>query len=629
VFVTRLIPATAFALVVLGLATAHAQAPVRSHVNVPAAGGIEGRVTGERKSPLPGAMVSVVGRTTAVATTDRDGRYAFRNLPPGTYVLTVHSRGYWKSRGRTVHLTARRTALPEIQLVRASTEDTAGDEPQMLEEDTTQLAGMGFDFSAPVTAAAAEGETRSPGGEGRTDGGETAWRLRHLPRSILKSAAASGVWGGSGDFELAGWFGRNSALVAAPVALLNDLSLSGQFNLMTVESFDSPGQLFGTGSARNVAYLSVNTRAAGGAWQMHGAMTQGDLASWIVAGSYKSLASASHAYQLGLSYSTQRYDGGNVAALAAIQESARNVGTVYGFDQWTIAPYLILGYGTGYARYDYVSGPGLWSPRITLAVPVKGFRFEALASSRSVVPGEEEFAPSLTGLWLPPERTFSSVAVDGTFTPEHTRHLQLAIERDLPAGVTLSVRGFGQQVGEQLVEMFGIGIPGSPETPLGHYFVGSAGDVDARGWGVSLAQEAAGTLRSSVEYTVAVASWLPSAGAMGMRPGALTPTDRVHDLQSSVEATISPTATRIYAKYRLTTAVWRHESDARARSTSNRFNVRVNQALPFLRFSKTDWEMLLDVRNLFREAEAEASLYDELLALNAPKRIVGGLLVKF
>jgi hypothetical protein len=39
--------------------------------------------------------------------------------------------------------------------------------------------------------------------------------------------------------------------------------------------------------------------------------------------------------------------------------------------------------------------------------------------------------------------------------------------------------------------------------------------------------------------------------------------------------------------------------------------------------------MLVDVRNLFREADTEASVYDEALVVAAPKRIVGGLLVKF
>jgi hypothetical protein len=55
----------------------------------------------------------------------------------------------------------------------------------------------------------------------------------------------------------------------------------------------------------------------------------------------------------------------------------------------------------------------------------------------------------------------------------------------------------------------------------------------------------------------------------------------------------------------------------------------VNQSLPFLQFSNADWEALVDVRNLFREAAADASIYDEAFAIRAPKRIVGGLLVRF
>ena len=133
--------------------------------------------------------------------------------------------------------------------------------------------------------------------------------------------------------------------------------LSGQVNLMTIESFDRPGEIFAEHAPRSVAFVSVNTQAAGGAWSMQGAMTQGDLSSWIVAGSYKSIESANHAYELGLSYSTQRYDGGNAAALGAIRDNARNVGSVYGYDEWTVSPRLVLGYGTGYARYDYLGGP--------------------------------------------------------------------------------------------------------------------------------------------------------------------------------------------------------------------------------------------------------------------------------
>ena len=114
----------------------------------------------------------------------------------------------------------------------------------------------------------------------------------------------------------------------------------------------------------------------------------------------------------------------------------------------------VLGYGTAFARYDYLGGPGVWSPRLSVTVPLDGFRVKALASQRALVPGAEEFAPSVTGVWLPPERTFSSLARDGRFTAEQTRHLQLSIERDLAAGVTVSLRGFDQRTNDQLIEIF-------------------------------------------------------------------------------------------------------------------------------------------------------------------------------
>ena len=41
-------------------------------------------------------------------------------------------------------------------------------------------------------------------------------------------------------------------------------------------------------------------------------------------------------------------------------------------------------------------------------------------------------------------------------------------------------------------------------------------------------------------------------------------------------------------------------------------------------FSSAKWEMLVAVRNFFRETTADQSIYDELLVVRPPKRIVGG-----
>jgi hypothetical protein len=239
-------------------------------------------------------------------------------------------------------------------------------------------------------------------------------------------------------------------------------------------------------------------------------------------------------------------------------------------------------------------------------VPIKGLRFKGQASRRAVVPGAEEFAPSVTGLWLPPERTFSSVLPDGRFRAEFARHMQFSVERDIRSGLILSVKTYRQQIDDQLIAIFGLNMPGSRPTSLGHYFVGSAGDLDARGWGVGIQQEIPGHLRGSVEYSVASTEWSDWSGmalvAFASRATLLRPQkEDVHDLQTSVEATIPQTATRIFARYRMNTAFSEPGTGDRGVFDS-RFNVRVNQALPFLSFSNADWEMLVDVRNLFTQA---------------------------
>jgi hypothetical protein len=94
--------------------------------------------------------------------------------------------------------------------------------------------------------------------------------------------------------------------------------------------------------------MSIGAPAGHGDWAVRGAMTQGDVASWILAGSYVTREPVTHAYQMGLSYSMQRYDGGNPLALAAVTDGMRNVGSMYAFDHWTVSRALSIGYGAGY-----------------------------------------------------------------------------------------------------------------------------------------------------------------------------------------------------------------------------------------------------------------------------------------
>ena len=94
--------------------------PVRTGTrSLPAASKAESWTTAA--APIAGAMVSVVGRTTAAATTDRDGRYTLRELP----LRSVHperalARLFQVARAHGSAHHRQRFRIPEIQLARAT-----------------------------------------------------------------------------------------------------------------------------------------------------------------------------------------------------------------------------------------------------------------------------------------------------------------------------------------------------------------------------------------------------------------------------------------------------------------------------------------------------------------------------
>src|SRR5688500_2011879 len=78
-------------LVALAVTTAVAQAP---------AGEIAGRVSDERRSPLPGARIRITnGDQSREAVTDPDGRFLFRSVTLGTYRVLAELPGFKPASG--------------------------------------------------------------------------------------------------------------------------------------------------------------------------------------------------------------------------------------------------------------------------------------------------------------------------------------------------------------------------------------------------------------------------------------------------------------------------------------------------------------------------------------------------
>ncbi len=588
-------------------------------------GVIHGVVVDERGTPLSGAVVSALGSASAFAVSDRAGRFTLRSLPAGPYLLRVHRDGFAPARARMIDVRPAARDTMTIELHRgAGTSDAAA--PQVLAAGVGASGGV---VSEPVA-------TSGDGAEG-DDHSEIAWRLRHAKRSVLRDATAAANAEADADSGLADRLATLGRAVGSPARMATSLfaanPLSGQFNLLTTTSFEQPQDLFSGPAPRGVAYISLGAAAGdSGDWSMRAAFTQGDLTSWIVAGTFVSRPVAAHQYSLGLSQGMQRYQGGNPAALLAVADGARNVGSVSAHDSWTLRRGVVLGYGAAYARYDYLPGRDLFSPRVDLSLsPAEGLRVRAVASRQMVAPGAEEFLPPQDGsVWLPPQRTFAPL-MRGGFRPEQTTHYEVALEQDLNATTVLGLRGFRQQVADQIVTVFGSQVPDVPSATIGHYSVASGGNVSASGWSVSLSRAITSRLHGSVDYTFAEAHWLRGGDRLlaVVAPSALRANaERLHDLTTTIDATMPYTATRVYLLYRVNNAFAAEVTDGRPR-TDRRFEFQVNQSLPFLNFTSAQWEMLLAIRNVFRDELAYGSLYDELLVIRPPKRVVGGLTVRF
>jgi hypothetical protein len=578
-------------------------------------GELRGVVQDERGTSLPGAVISALGSTTAFAVSDREGRFVFRNLPYGPYLLRAHLQGYVPARARVVQVNGTRNTFT-LALAHA---DADGPPPIL-------AAGVGGGDVAASPDAAGEGH----------DHDEVAWRLRHLKRSVLKDRRNPGP--DDDNPFLDDPLTNIARAVGSPVRLASslfaDLPINGQINLLTTTSFNRPQDLFSinAGAPQGVAYVSLVAPTTDGEWTIRGTLTQGDVSSWILAGSYARRLTARHRYEAGLSYSTQRYLGGNAEALSAVRDGARNVGSMYAFDDWSVGSRVHVGYGAKYASYDYLSDArGLFSPRASVSVRPFGadpLRVHAAVSHREVAPGAEEFIPPATGLWLPPERTFSPLGNRG-FIPERLDHVEIGIEREWAGHILVGVRAFRQSIDDQIVTLFGAA--SGVDATLGHYVVGSAGDVEARGWGASVSREFGDRLHASVDYMQSDASRSapsPSERRLGrLAPAVLRDTETVRTATASAQSIVPVTLTRVLVMYRFSNAF--ADAAQQMPSAGVRFDVQVNQALPFLNFTNAQWEMLVAVRNMFREDLFDGSIYDELLVVRPPKRVLGGVTVRF
>src|SRR4029079_17163262 len=121
----------------------------------------------DRGKPLDGVVVSATGGSTAFALSDRAGQFSLQALMPGPYLVRANRDGSLPGRSTIVNV---RPSTREVSRFMLRREGDAT-------EPAVALAGVGATEIVPAEKS----------GDGR-DESETAWRLRHLKRSILKEA---------------------------------------------------------------------------------------------------------------------------------------------------------------------------------------------------------------------------------------------------------------------------------------------------------------------------------------------------------------------------------------------------------------------------------------------------------
>ncbi len=637
-FQQTLAPLAVAAACGIGTAAYAGQAPPGVTADGPAtlqaaAGGrIAGAVTDTAGAPLGGVMVSAVGPSgSELALSDTTGYFLLRALLPGAYQVQAHLPGFAASRREVIEVSATEPTVHAIILERVGSE--AAPEPI--------AAGFGLFGAAGLTQVdeslgePVEADAEAAAGAGATaphDHSEKAWRLRRLRRNILKSAEAW-VAGepAAAPVESGGRFAPLTASLRASASPympgLADLPVRGQFNLLT----RGMNLLTGEAAPANIANVSVGAPLWNGDWSAQGAMTTGDVSSWVVSGAYLNDNESAHRYGLAVTYGRQQYEGGNPAALTVASES-RYAASFGASDVWQVSPVLALEFGGRYSTYGYVEEDGLVSPRLGVTVSLTpDTRVVVVGSQENVAPGAGEFIPpAQAGLWLPPERTFAALSPAGGIHPERTRHLDVALEHDLTEHYVVGLRRFRQDVRDQFATIFGMDFLGLATT--GHYDIARAGSVSSDGWILTLRRQLGDRVTGSIDYAIAEADWnqeLADAALGVVSPGSLRAgRERFHDVSGIVNVEIPETSTRVFVRCRVSTAFARPDGDNPI-GMDTRFDVRVNQELPFSPFHGSRWEVLVAVRSLFFDATASASLFDELLLARPPKQIVGGLAVHF
>jgi outer membrane receptor protein involved in Fe transport len=536
------------------------------------AGRLMGFVEDGHGSPISGAVISLFGKGIGssgglVTLSDSAGRFALPSLPPGPYTLRALRNGHTPAPARKVLI------LPN--------------------QDATFTISM---IPAEVSAEEAKGTAEAEADAAR----DLQWLIRHKRRSALEDRASGPAPG-------------TAATDSAPTGFLASLlpDMAG-----TLQVLATPGDAITSEAPPNSwSVVKLNGRIAdSGHWSIGGLVAERESATWRMAGEFVFEPGGGHEVEVATGYGTRALRPFGLENGAARLD--RSVGAVSFQDRWQLTDRLTTTVGGRYSYAAFLENSNHLDRMFGVEFRRDArTRLRTSARSHTLVPGGDV----LTVATISSSPAVAFAVLDEGLQPERVLRYEVAVDQEY-GDYTVEAHTFYETIHDQLVNSFSEG-----GTVLPHALkVANGGWVGTRGIGLRLTRRFGDAVQGSMTYTYGH-SWRPEAVAadpmLAFRQGDF------HDVAARVETMIEGTDTRVIAFCRVNRLA---SPELRPSGVLNtRFDVQVSQGLPFLgAITRADWDVLVAVRNLFYEA-SEGGLLDEMAVAHPPKRVLGGISVRF
>jgi len=552
-------------------------------------GRLLGWVEDTRGTPLAGVVISLFGKGLdgggVVTLSDSAGRFFLPPLPAGSYTL--------RALGGDSGATARKvTVLPNqdsVFTLNLQSEDEVAANPQAEAADSGD-AGIEDDPDDPLR--------------------QLRWLLRHKRRSVLEQRGASPEEGVVQRASLdvgEESSGQEPTVAGAVEVLANPLGYSDT----------RLGDVDPTPASTSVVRLHGRLTDAI-SWSLSGLLAESETTTWRSAAEFLIEPGDGHQIEAGAGYGTRLLRPLYPLAGETNREN-HSVGALFIRDTVEIGDRVTASVGARYSYIGFVADSNHINPSASIeARDEDGTRLRGTFAVHTVAPGGDLL--TVSSLAAAPDMVFA--LVDDELRPERVTSFGFELERPIRS-TTVGVHAFHERVDDPLLNVASADGEGRTLRIL------NAPGLDTSGGGFSVSHRFGPAIRGSFSYTYGRAR--RDEGRPGPAFGLLDFEQAgFHDVVARLETFLRLTDTRLVAFYRVNRLA--PEGDGLVGHdpiVNRRFDVQLTQGLPFLAdMTQADWEVLVAYRNLFYE-ESEGALLDEVAVMNAPRRIMGGIAIRF